>query len=96
MFDVRDVLRKLGVEVQPDISWRVGAALRDRYQEDNDRLPIKELRRKTAGGGTHCFAVYPAEFWRTAIAVAESVIAVQQYETARQGDLFTPTEDAKK
>lgn len=42
--------------------WQLGAAARDRFIELTGRAPRKELRTKTSGAGSHCFAIYPREF----------------------------------
>jgi len=87
-FDVRDLLRALGVEPMPVISWQIGAAVRDAYFTRHQRLPEKELRTKTAGTGSHCFAVYPSGFWSEAMEIAETVILTRKAEAARQFEMF--------
>lgn len=62
MITVIDVARSMGVELSREDAWRIGAAIRDRYKAQNDRLPPKELRPKTSGIGSHCFAVYPESY----------------------------------
>jgi hypothetical protein len=82
---VLDVMRDLGVEPEPRISWAIGNRARDEYQALYDSLPPKALRPKTAGrGGSHCFAVYPAEMRPTLERI------VREFKTARaaQGNLF--------
>jgi len=94
MFDIRDVLRTLRVEPEKSITWPVGFAIRDRFQEANERLPDKQLRRKTNGKGGHCLAVYPDTFWDEAVSVARSVLEAIDSHAARQPDLFQPPENS--
>lgn len=81
---VIDVCRAMGVEPEKSMTWAVGSALQRRYEEIFERQPPKELRPKTNGGGSHCFAVYP-ETWRITI---ESLIKAHNPDPGRQGDLF--------
>lgn len=81
---VMDVFRELQIEPEPSVSWSVGAAVRRLYESETGSLPPKELRPKTSGGGSHCFAAYP-DSWRPRIVAA---IQSHQTQTARQGDLF--------
>ena len=88
MFDVRDVLRSLGVEPEKSTTWPVGWAIRDLYLERFEKLPDKELRAKTSGNGGHCMAVYPDGFWLDAKSVARRVLATIETQAASQPDLF--------
>lgn len=81
---VIDVMRELRIEPVPELTWAIGAAVRDRYERLHGRLPEKELRTKTSGGGSHCFATYPQDM-RTEIA---NIIRLHQLETQKQGELF--------
>jgi len=81
---VMDVFRDLGLEPEPAVSWAVGGAVRRLYEAETGGLPPKELRQKTNGHGSHCFAAYP-ESWRSRI---EGVIKQHQTQAARQGALF--------
>lgn len=83
MITVVDVCRSLRVEPTPDLTWPVGAIVRERWERIHGSLPPKALRTKTAGGGSHCFAVYP-EDWKPEI---ESVIRQFQTIATRQGEL---------
>lgn len=58
-----DVFKAKGLEPEPRLTWAVGAAVRERYRDRFGKLPAKELRTKTAGGGSHCLAVYPESWW---------------------------------
>ena len=62
-FTIVDVFRDLDFEPVPEDTWEAGALMRDLYTEMVDEPPALELRRKTNGPGTHCFAVYPPG-WR--------------------------------
>jgi hypothetical protein len=77
------IFRELGVEPEPHATWAVGAAAREKYRERFGQLPPKELRPKTNGGGSHCFATYP-ESMRAEIEALVRAVAAQ---AARQGSL---------
>jgi hypothetical protein len=77
---VMDVFRALNIEPDPNTAWMVGARVRERWRQEAGALPPKGLRRKTSGGGTHCFALYPAE-WRPLI---EAEIRSVGAEAAKQ------------
>jgi len=82
---VIDVIRHLGVEPTPELTWSVGNRVRDMFEHQHGMLPDKELRQKTDGsGGTHCFAVYPREMWDDIVLVVQA----HQTEAARQLRLF--------
>lgn len=59
-FTVIDILRAWGIEPEARVTWALGAAARDAFAARYGELPAKALRTKTAGKGSHCFAVYPA------------------------------------
>jgi hypothetical protein len=85
MITVIDVIRSMGVEPTPDLTWSVGSIVRGIYKQRCGELPQKDLRRKTdRSGGTHCFAVYP-EAMRADI---ERVVKSHTVEASRQLDLF--------
>ena len=85
MITVVDVIRGMGLEPTPDLTWSVGAQVRAMWEAENGELPEKRLRPKTYGnGGTHCLAVYPRSWW-TRIA---DVVRAHQAEAARQMELF--------
>lgn len=81
---VTDVSRGMNLVMEKEVAWAVGAAVRDLYELKYGALPEKELRTKTSGGGTHCFAVYP-ERMRPEIA---RIIRRHKTESDRQGRLF--------
>jgi hypothetical protein len=68
---VIDVIRSMGVEATSELTWSVGAQVREMWRAEHGELPEKGLRPKTGGPGSHCFAVYPAH-WR------ERIVAVVQ------------------
>lgn len=80
-----EVLRGLGVTPAAPLSWDVGAAVRDAYTTVYGAPPMKALRPKTNGTGTHCFATYPDEFRPLAEAVARERLAEAVVD--RQGAL---------
>jgi len=63
---VSDRIRALGVPAGRKFSWEAGSAVRNLWASETGSLPPKSLRKKTQGGGTHCFAIYPPE-WSSAI-----------------------------
>jgi hypothetical protein len=82
---VLDVMRDMGVEPSPRVSWAIGTRVRDEYQMLFDALPPKALRPKTSGtGGTHCLAVYGPEMRPT----IERIVREHSVAAARQADLF--------
>lgn len=84
MITVIDVCRAMRVEITPQVSWSVGAQARGLYAQRTGRLPEKDLRQKTSGGGSHCFAVYP-DWMRPEI---EQIIRAHKVEDQRQGVLL--------
>jgi hypothetical protein len=83
-FTVVDVFHDLGLQPVPAQTWSAGNVARDAYLKATGQLPEKELRTKTGGGGSHCFAVYP-EHWRPRVIAIVRLVAT---EGARQGRLF--------
>jgi hypothetical protein len=81
---VIDICRELGVEITPELKWSVGAEVRARYEARFGRLSDKELRTKTSGTGSHCFAVYPGIM----VPDIREVIRAHRAEAQRQGSLF--------
>jgi hypothetical protein len=79
-----DVFRELKIEPTPSLTWAVGAAVRDIYEQRYGCLPEKDLRNKTNGPGSHCFAIYPETMRPTIV----RMVAEHDSEAKRQGDLF--------
>ena len=49
-------------------AWALGNLMREAWLRDpmsGGELPTKALRTKTNDQGSHCFALYPEEFWPT-------------------------------
>lgn len=81
---VVDVCRQLRIEPTPKLTWAVGTAMRDLYEQRYGCLPEKDLRAKTNGPGTHCFAIYPHSMRDDIV----RIIRYHQTEAQRQGELF--------
>jgi hypothetical protein len=81
---VPQVFDRLGYEpVAPD-TWTAGALVREAWLDMMGHYPIKQLRPKTNGGGSHCFAIYPID-WLPKI---ESIVRSVAQHQKRQGSLF--------
>ncbi len=85
MITVIDVCRRIGIEPTSSLTWAVGAIVRDIYERRYGCLPEKDLRTKTNGPGSHCFAIYPESF----ASIIECEIRRQDCENQRQYELFT-------
>ena len=81
---IPQVAKSMGVIMDNKTSWSVGSAMASMYEKEFGELPPKDLRPKTNGPGSHCFALYPAN-WQSKI---EDVIRLHQDFAERQGDLF--------
>lgn len=82
---VIEVIWDMGVEPNNKLDWRVGDLMQEFWVRHTGAPPHKDNRAKTNGnGGSHCFALYPAEF-RPKI---ESYVRMCKTELARQGTLF--------
>jgi hypothetical protein len=77
-FTLIDVFRSLQMEPLKESTWPAGAACRELYRSTYGCLPDKELRKKTNAEGSHCFAIYPQEFFNAATGI------VQQYARERE------------
>ena len=87
-FTVVELIRSHGCEPLPSLSWSCGDAVRDAYITATGRAPLKALRPKTNGTGTHCHAVYPAGFRAAALSVVVAVCAAHDAADRRQMDFF--------
>ena len=75
---ILDVCREMGVDLEPKAAWSAGSTMAEMWKDETGELPEKQLRTKTCGTGSHCFAVYP-ESWRERIReVIERVGYVQK------------------
>lgn len=81
---VIDVCRQMRIEPTKALTWPVGDRVRYIWEKKYLAPPDKDLRTKTCGEGSHCFAVYP-EHMREII---RRVIRRQVSEQQRQGELF--------
>lgn len=81
---VIDVARSMGLELSKEIAWEVGTAVANAYRSVYGSQPMKVLRRKTNGGGTHCFAIYPPSF----VPLIQEAISRAGAEKDRQASLF--------
>lgn len=81
---VPQVARLMGVVLDNRTSWAIGTAMANTYQQEFGESPPKDNRPKTHGGGSHCFALYPAEWEQKIRDVIESHIEQQD----RQNNLF--------
>ena len=81
---VPQVARAMGVELDNRVSWAVGTEVANIYADRVGAQPSKDLRPKSSGAGSHCFAVYPPA-WATTI---RSVITSHLDAARNQGDLF--------
>jgi len=79
-FTLLDLLDEMNIEPHNELTWTLGAALRERFRELHDRLPEKELRTKRSGLGSHCFAVYPISFKPE----AQKIVTAHETESKKQ------------
>ena len=87
LITIIDVMRARNVEPTSELTWAVGAEVRDEWERRHGALPDKDLRRKTNGGGTHCFAVYPVTFWPVIEGIILAFQMRQQTEALQQMEL---------
>ena len=66
MITIIQVAKSIGVELDNSTAWSIGSEMASAYAEQYGHQPPKELRPKTSGDGTHCFAIYPAS-WESKI-----------------------------
>jgi hypothetical protein len=60
--NVHEIAEEMGVVLTNEQAWAIGAAVQRRWEEHHGTLPVKELRPKKNGPGSHCFAVYPPPY----------------------------------
>jgi hypothetical protein len=63
---VPDVVRGMKIEPTPRLNVSVGGRMQHIFCRRFGAQPPKVLGEKTAGGGSHCFAIYPPS-WRKEI-----------------------------
>ncbi len=56
---VQEVARAIGATLGSREAWSIGSVMSTEYEKRFGSLPPKELRPKTNGSGSHCFATYP-------------------------------------
>ena len=56
---IHDVAASMGLALTDEQAWEIGAAIANAYNAVERTRPIKELRPKKRGQGSHCFATYP-------------------------------------
>lgn len=59
---VHDVARANGVDLDDETAWSLGARIATAWEWQTGTSPLKDLRTKKNGGGSHCFALYPPAF----------------------------------
>jgi hypothetical protein len=59
---VHDVAKDMGVELDDVTAWSVGAQVAAAWGWQSGTPPLKDLRTKKKGAGSHCFALYPPAF----------------------------------
>lgn len=90
---VRDRVVSLGLRLDKSGMWKAGNLVRDAWLQhaaSGGCLPLKVLRTKARGSGSHCFAVYPVWFVPWIDRVVRKLAKVQQanlswLERARAG-----------
>lgn len=87
-FTVIERIRDHRCEPTPELSWAIGAAVRDAYERQHGALPEKVLRPKTSGTGSHCFAWYPDSFRETADRIVRAHLEAAKAAGTAQGNLF--------
>lgn len=80
---IHDVAERLGVVLTNEQAWEIGASTANAYEAAMGDRPVKDLRPKKTGPGSHCFAIYPP----TWAPVLERAIRAAGAEADRQGRL---------
>lgn len=63
---IHDVAKGIGVTLTDRQAWIIGADVAAMWEYDVGAPPLKDLRTKKKGEGSHCFALYPPQ-WRERI-----------------------------
>lgn len=74
----------MGADLDSRTAWSVGSIVAEEYVRRVGAQPPKDLRPKTNGPGSHCFAIYPP-MWESLI---RSTIQAHIDTERSQGDLF--------
>jgi hypothetical protein len=80
---IHSVASDLQVELTNEEAWQIGRAVATSWADIMKHQPVKDLRRKKAGLGSHCFALYPPS-WFPVFAAAIRMVTSR---AARQGRL---------
>lgn len=81
---IHDVARENGWALTDRQAWQIGDQVRRSWEWLVKTPPVKDLRRKKEGTGSHCFALYPPD-WRERI---ERAIRAFHPKPDAQGSLF--------
>lgn len=81
---VIDRIKALGFEATIKQRTQIGIAVREKWRKTYGDLPEKDLRTKTGGGGSHCFALYPSTF----VPEIDDVVEAFKLQDDQQGQLF--------
>lgn len=81
---VPQVCKNLGIHPDKKLMWSVGLIMQARYANIFGKQPPKDLRPKTNGGGVHCFALYPSDWYQE---IADEIIG-QEHIRLNQIELF--------
>ncbi len=84
MVTVIEVAKSMGLELPNELAWQVGTSVASAYRKIYGQQPMKDLRPKTGGGGSHCFAIYPPTF----VPVIQDAISRAGAEREKQESLF--------
>ena len=74
----------MGVKLPNAEAWAIGQAMEAAWKWETGTAPLKDLRTKKSGGGSHCFALYPPKF----IKRMELIIRGYRPPSADQLNLF--------
>ena len=87
------MIAELNLKYSKRLAWAAGNLCRHRWEELTGEQPAKELRKKTLGGGSHCFAVYPESFRPEMKRLIESLQAADDDQLNLFDDYFGSKED---
>jgi len=85
---VHDVASRMGRELDDEVAWSVGTQIAAAWRRQTGTSPLKDLRSKKSGTGSHCFALYPPAFFP----LMERIILAYRPPLAGQLDLFKASE----
>lgn len=63
---IHDVARDMNLVLDDRQAWKAGSLVESGWKWAVGTPPVKDLRRKKSGTGSHCFALYPPQ-WRERI-----------------------------